>query len=138
MRSISATVAFSLLASVAIGGLSGTYTIKPGGGGDFISLQAAGEALTGSGMSGNCVFEIYGDTQSAQCSVGSVAGSGSWTTTFRPGPGANPVLWTGEFSAGSYHNVKVESLGFDVAWLTLGAVSGWRISGCGLMSISRL
>jgi len=130
MRNIAATVAFGLLASLAMGGMSGTYTIKPGGGGNFLSLFAAGEALDSLGMSGNCIFEVYGDTQYANCYVGPVAGSESWTTTFRPGPGASPVLLGGEFSAGGCHNVKVENLEFMAARVTVYGVSGWRISRC--------
>ena len=129
MRSIALTVAFSLLASVAMGGLSGTYTIKPGGGGNFLSLFAAGEALDSLGMSGNCIFEVYGDTQYASCYLGPVAGSESWTTTFRPGPGQSPVLLTGDF-AGSCDNVKVEDLEFMSARVTVSGVSGWRIRHC--------
>ena len=129
MRGMTATIVFSLLASVAIGGMSGTYTIKPGGGGDFLTLEAAGEALESLGMSGNCVFEIYGDTLSAWFTAYGVAGSDSWTTTFRPGPGADPVILGYEFR-GILDNVKIENLRFIGAYITIQGCSGWRISGC--------
>jgi len=130
MRSMTAAIAFSLLASVAIGGLSGTYTIKPGGGGDFLSLFAAGEALVDSGVSGNCIFEIYGDTLDGWFGAWGVTGSDSWTTTFRPGPGANPVILGSQFYGEGYHNVKIERLRFLGTWITVSGCSGWRISGC--------
>lgn len=130
MRSMTATIVFSLLASVAIGGLSGTYTIKPGGGGDFPSLYAAGEALVDSGISGNCVFEIFGDTLDGSFGAWGVSGSDSWTTTFRPGSGASPVILGNEFYGEGYHNVKIESLRFLCTWITISGCSGWRISGC--------
>jgi len=135
VRSMTATIVMSLLASVAIGGLSGTYTIKPEGGGDYLSLYAAGVALTDSGMSGNCVFEIYGDTLEGRFGGEKVAGSETWTTTFRPGPGADPLLLDGQFYGGWYHNVKIENLRFEHVWFTMGPASGWRISGCRFASI---
>ena len=130
MRGMTATIVFSLLASVAIGGMSGTYTIKPAGGGDFLTLYAAGEAIDSLGMSGNCVFEIYGDTLPGPFYADGVSGSDSWTTTFRPGPGEDPVILGDEFRCASFHNVKIENLRFLTAYMTIAGSSGWRISGC--------
>jgi hypothetical protein len=130
MRSIAVIVAFGLLASIAIGGLSGTYTIKPGGGGDFLSLDAAGQALDSAGMSGDCVFEIYGDTLYGTFLADGVAGSDSWTTTFRPGSGASPVILSDEFACAGYDNVKIESVRILTTYITTSGCSGWRISGC--------
>jgi hypothetical protein len=129
MRSAT-TVAIGLLASVAIGGMSGTYTIKPGGGGSFLTLDAAGEALDSLGMSGNCVFEIYGDTLlSPHFLPGDVPGSESWTCTFRPGSGQHPVLLAGTFY-GFFDNVKIENLELRATQVMLSGVSGWRVSHC--------
>ena len=130
MRRIALAVTLSLVASIATGGLSGTYTIKPGGGGDFLSLYAAGEALDSAGISGDCVFEIYGDTLDGSFGADLVAGSDSWTTTFRPGPGEDPVILGDEFYGGGYHNVKIEELRFVTTWITVASCSGWRISRC--------
>jgi len=118
-----------VLTAVGFAGLNGTYTIKPDGSGDFLTLWDAGEALVDSGMSGNCVFEIYGDTLSGSFSAWNVAGSDSWMTTFRPGPEASPVILGNEFNGG-IDNVKLESLRFFRTWITIEGCSGWRISGC--------
>jgi hypothetical protein len=81
-------------------------------------------------MSGDCVFEIYGDTLDGWFGAWQVAGSDSWTTTFRPGPGASPVILGSEFYGEVYHNVKIESLRILTAYITIRGCSGWRISGC--------
>ena len=123
--------AFCLLTSVGFAGLSGLYTIKPDGGGDFISLWDAGVALMDSGITGDCVFEIYGDTLSGFFGAEHVAGSDSWTTTFRPGSGADPVIEGGDqFCGEEYDNVKLKGLRFRYAPVYVARCSGWRISGC--------
>ena len=132
MKSVVVMIAFGLLASVAVAGLSGTYTIKPAGGGDFQSIYEASNALDSVGMSGNCVFEVYGDSQDGNCYLNQTASSDSWTTTFRPGPGAHPVFFEGSFDASGYDNVKIESLTFAFVRITASSCSGWRISGCSI------
>ena len=130
MRGITLAVTLGLLVTIAMGGMSGTYTIKPGGGGNFLTLDAAGQALDSLGMSGNCVFEIYGDTLvTPQFSAYSVPGSETWTCTFRPGSGQNPVLFAGTFY-GFFNNVKIENLELRATQVMLSGVSGCRVSQC--------
>jgi hypothetical protein len=110
-------LAFCLPVSAGLAGMSGTYTIKPDGTGDFLS--------------GNCVFELYGDTLSGFFAADEVAGSDSWATTFRPGPGQSPVIAGGtEFYGNLYYNVKLESLRFFRSPITAVNCAGWRISRC--------
>jgi len=122
--------AVCLLAAAGLAGLSGTYTIKPDGTGDFLSLWDASETIDSAGLSGNCVFELYGDTLSGAFAADEVVGSEFWTTTFRPGPGASPIITGEQFLTGVYHNVKLDSLWFHRAPITAENSSGWRISGC--------
>ncbi|MFN2430653.1 MAG: CARDB domain-containing protein, partial [Cryomorphaceae bacterium] len=68
--------------------LSGSYSVSPGGGGDFSSLSDAAEALNSSGMSGNVtlqlsnglyeeqvLFEIPGQTESQLLTIESASGN---------------------------------------------------------------
>ena len=124
-----------LAVSLALGGMSGTYTIKPDGSGDFRTIYEAGTTLSDSGLSGDCVFEVYGDTLDASLILSDVAGSGTWTTTFRPGPGEHPVLAGGVMGVFGTHRLKVEDLDlFDVG-ANMRGCDGFRISGCRLTSV---
>jgi hypothetical protein len=129
MRRISLTLTLGLLASIAAGGMSGIYTIKPHGGGDFWSLVSVSDALESLGMSGNCVFELYDTITQDQFYTMHVTGSESYTTTFRPGPGENVLVDATAFY-GFINNVKVESLRFQGGHLEMGGCSGWRIHAC--------
>jgi hypothetical protein len=128
MRQLSLAVA--LFASVAAAGMSGTYTIKPDGSGDFRTIYEAGFALGDSGLSGDCVFEVYGDTVPADVLLDGVPGSDSCRTTFRPGPGARPVLASGVFRAAGTHNLKLDGLEFFDAGLAFVGCNGLRVGGC--------
>ncbi len=123
-------LAIGCLLSAVYAGLSGNYTIKPDGTGDFVSLYLAGEALTDSGISGDCVFEVFGDTLDATCDARYVAGSDSWTTTFVPGAGETPVLTGGGFRAIDFGHVRLRDLHFFLARVVADNSDGWRISGC--------
>lgn len=118
-----------------LAGLHGTYTIKPDGSGNFRTLYEAAGALNDSGVAGDCVFEVYGDTLDANATLDMVAGSDSCTITFRPGPGEHPVLTGGRLVAGATDNLKVEGLEFRFAGVVARRCSGLRISGCRLTGI---
>ncbi len=122
-------------ASLALGGMSGTYTIKPDSTGDFVTVYQASIALCDSGLSGDCVFEVYGDTLAADAILDAVAGSDSWTTTFRPGPGEHPLVADGIFEVGSTHNLKVEDLDLLAFGAALSGCRGFRVSGCRLTDV---
>ena len=92
---LSSVLLLAVLVGSATGGLSGTYIIRSDGSGDFLNLYHAGSVLRDSGLSGNVVLELYGDTLDSYMIASSVAGSDTWTTTIRPGPGESPVLADG-------------------------------------------
>ncbi|MBM3315570.1 hypothetical protein FJY71_07005, partial [candidate division WOR-3 bacterium] len=129
------SLALFTCASLALAGMSGTYTIKSDGSGDFLSIYEAGNTLSDSGLSGDCVFELYGDTLEAAAILDAVAGSDTWTTTFRPGPGEHTVVADGMFLVGSTHNLKLESLDLFAFGAALSGCRGFRLSGCRLSEV---
>lgn len=133
-RIIATLVAGIVLATAAHAGLSGTYAIKPDGSGDFRYLYEAASALADSGLSGDCVLELYGDTAPYGADFIQSPGASVWTTTIRPGPGQHPTC-DDFIEIQEFHNLKVEGLTFFGYGLKLEDCSGFRLSHCRLSAV---
>ena len=77
--------------------LSGTYTIRAGGGGNYFSFTEAVNTLISQGVSGPVIFEVYNGTYAEQ--VGGAGGipaisgaSGTNTITFREAAGQSATI----------------------------------------------
>jgi hypothetical protein len=124
-----------LLPAVAHSRLSGTYTVKQDSTGDFVDLEHVGYLLTDSGICGDCVFELYGESLSiAWFYLGEVPGSDSWSITFRPGPGQTPVLYDGDLHADGTGHLRFEDLEFASVAILMEYCNGCRISRCSIHS----
>jgi parallel beta-helix repeat protein len=116
-RKTSLTVLLVLLAAgMAVAQMSGTYTVKKDGTGDFTSVYAAGQALSSQKTNGNVVIEIYeGVYNDGYVYLYQVNQSRPQDTIyFRPAPGANVTVGNGSSSYTFYiyytNNVKIENL----------------------------
>jgi len=122
--------AFCVLTSVGVAGMSGTYTIKSDGTGDFLDFQSAAHALADSGMSGDCVFEAYTGSYPYGVGLGNVPGNDSWSITFRAAAGEHPVVAGDAFNCESLNRLALEDLTFEYAWPSFGSCRDCRITNC--------
>ena len=116
------------LASVALAGMSGTYTVKPDGTGDFLGFWEAGESLMTYGISGDCVFEAYnGNCRWMELAV---VATDTFTLTFRPAEGQDSAR-AEMFEITATNNVKVTGLEFlEDEFIIVRHSAGMRIEGC--------
>jgi hypothetical protein len=124
-----------LLTSVGFAGLSGLYTIKPDGSGDFPDFQQAAGALVDSGMSGDCIFEAYTGHYASGLILGAVMGNDTWSITFRGAPGERPVFAEESFLCGGLNRLAIENLTFEYAWPSFSSCRDCRITNCRFMPI---
>jgi len=85
-------VVTGLCAGLALAGLSGTYTVKPQGGGDFTYLWEVNAALMDSGLSGDCVFLMDSGDYSGREGIGPEDLRDTFLLTFRAAPGQHVVI----------------------------------------------
>jgi len=118
MRRKSRPVAFFLLlgAGFALAQMSGTYTVKKDGTGNFTSVYAAGQALSSRKTGGNVVIEIYeGVYAEGHVYLDNVNDHRPQDTiTFRPAPGAKVTVASPGYSSAFFgyytDNVKIRDL----------------------------
>ena len=120
--------------------LNGPYTVKPGGGGSFLTLSVAQSSLTVNGMSGPVTINVYSGTYSEafHLTAGSIAGSQTYPLTIQAAPGqavtvqgtggeANVVLAQGVFSRLTIASMTLAGEVGDTVYLN--GVSSATISG---------
>jgi len=123
-------LAVSCSLSAVFAGLSGTYTIKPDGSGDFPDFQSAANALVDSGISGDCIFEAYTGYYNYGVDLYDVPGSDSWSITFRRAAGEQPVIAEEAFNCAGLNRLTLENLTFEYAWPTFVDCRDCRITNC--------
>lgn len=107
-------IASGLATGMAIAQYAGTYTIDPNAQ-KFRSFREVADSLNLYGVSGPCVFEaVGGTTYTGQTTLTNVAGSGSYSITFRPKPGEIVFIDASGaqqgFKISGTHNVILEGL----------------------------
>jgi len=123
--------AFCLLISVGFAGLSGTYTIRPDGSGDFASFHEACVVLGDSGLSGDVVFDAYtGDYSDGPIGLGSIAGNDSLSITFRAAEGEAPAMVNSYVECSAVKRVAICDIAFNGCYMAFDRCSGCRLSGC--------
>jgi len=102
-------------AGVAMAGLSGTYTVKPQGGGDFASLGELADTIYAVGLSGDCVFLVdSADYSSDWFEIADTPPSDTFVVTIKPAPGQH-VWYDGRGWGFGYTQVRIKIVGFDFA-----------------------
>ncbi len=122
---------------VALGQMSGTYTIKPTGG-DFPSFVAAAAALKSQGVGGDCRFVAYSGTYTGSVVLRNIA-VGSFSIVFCAAPGESVTIEAGAlyaFRVDTTRNVTIEGLrvrgasGTNSATIRFYRSSGGRVKDC--------
>jgi len=140
------TLVLLLAGAAALRGepLSGTYTIKRDGSGDFYTFIAAGSAMVTRGIGGDVVFEADSGTYNDGIVDMRGANTAGHKVTFRPAPGhsveigsaGGAAVFLADGNLGATHNVKIEHLTFidcsTGGWPTyaVNRLNGWRVSEC--------
>jgi len=122
---------FLLFAGVAMAGLSGTYTVKPQGGGDFVSLHALTDTLFAVGMSGDCEFLVdSGDYSFDLFDIADLPRPDTFAATIKPAPGQH-VWYNGRSWDFAWTQTRIKVIGFDFA-----PGVGMSIVDCGRASVT--
>jgi len=106
--------------TIATGGpMSGVYTVKQAGGGDFTSLSGALYALALRGFGGSVQFDVYNGTYTGMYSLNGIGNGANWLT-FRTYPGQSATL---DAQGNSYNwymlaNKRVRIQGFKMTGAT--------------------
>jgi hypothetical protein len=87
------------------GPMSGVYTIKQAGGGDFSSITAAISALALRGFGGNVQFDVYNGTYTGTYNLYGIGNGSNWLT-FRSYPGQSATCDAGGNSYNWYLNAN--------------------------------
>lgn len=122
---------------LALGQMSGTYTIKPMGG-DFPSFVAAAAALKSQGVGGDCRFVAYSGTYAGSVVLRNIA-VGNFSVVFCAAPGESVTVEAGAlyaFRVDTTRNVTIEGLrvrgasGTNSATIRFYRSSGGRVKDC--------
>jgi hypothetical protein len=106
-------VVTGLCAGLALAGLSGTYTVKPQGGGDFTYLWEVNAALMDSGLSGDCVFLLDSGDYSGREGIWQENLNDSFLLTFRAAPGQHAVISSRDWGfRGNVQRLELDGLEF--------------------------
>jgi hypothetical protein len=109
-------VVTGLCAGLALAGLSGTYTVKPQGGGDFTYLWEVNAALMDSGLSGDCVFLMDSGDYSGQEGIWQQDLRDTFLLTFRAAPGQHVVINSQDWGfTGNVQRLELDGLEFGPA-----------------------
>jgi parallel beta-helix repeat protein len=105
------------------GPMSGVYTVKQAGGGDFTTLSSAVYALAIRGFAGNVQFDVYNGTYTGMYNLYGMANGNYWLT-FRVYPGQSVTL---DATGNSYNfymlaNKRVKIQGFRMTGATTAGV----------------
>jgi hypothetical protein len=97
------------------GPMSGVYTVKQAGGGDFSTLSAAVYALAVRGFAGSVQFDVYNGTYTGMYNLFGM-GNGNYWLTFRVFPGQSVTLDAAGNSYNFYMNAnkRVKIQGFKM------------------------
>ncbi|HTW93126.1 MAG TPA: right-handed parallel beta-helix repeat-containing protein [bacterium] len=125
------------------GPMSGVYTIKQAGGGDFTSVTQAVYALAVRGFAGAVQFDVYNGTYTGSVNLYGLANGTNWLT-FRVYPGQSATLDAGGDAYNFYmlRNKRVRITGFRMTGSTTygiymyGVTSVSPYDGCDTCSIS--
>jgi hypothetical protein len=125
--------------------MSGTYTIKPDGTGDFLSPYLASQALSSRTTGGNVTFIIYPGTYSDgylylySCNQSRPQD----TITFKPAPGAKPVIVsTTSYAVYGYYTNNVKLLDLELRCSSSyglymgGYCDNWKVENCIVRAVS--
>jgi hypothetical protein len=122
--------------------MSGTYTVKKDGSGDFTSLVAATNRLQTSGLAGRCSIVVYsGVYNDGIISLQNVPGASTYQTFIIAPPGEMATLMGGTnsytFQVYNTNNVKIKNFnitgptgGSYVIYNGSGSCNNWRFEGC--------
>ena len=120
---------------VAMAGLSGTYTVKPQGGGNFASFTELTDTLAARGISGDCIFLIdSGDYAGNNFFISAQPVSDTFVVTVMPAPGQH-VVYNGHNWGFDLLETPIRVRVFDIVFAYGSGVSinysmGARIQGC--------
>jgi hypothetical protein len=126
------TLSFLFTVCFALAGMSGTYTIKPDGSGDFRAFYEAAESLTSQGVSGDCEFIAYTGTYHEHVILSELINNHTYTLTFRPAEGESVTITYGGFECEFVDRLRFTGLVFDDAdyGIELRRCNGCRIEAC--------
>ncbi|MFO7638553.1 MAG: right-handed parallel beta-helix repeat-containing protein [bacterium] len=98
-------------ATVALGQMSGTYTIKPSGG-DFANHVDAATALRNDGVSGPCTLEMYTGTYTGQAQLSNISTTPTNHIIFKAAAGESPAVTNSSYPWHIYYtnNVTIDGI----------------------------
>ncbi len=115
MRQTATLLVLLMLAGIAAAQpMSGTYTVKPDGSGNFLTVMAAGDAVRTRGVVGPVIIDIYSGIyqQTSYVNLSTVPGADSVPITFRAATGQDVTIQSTSYAFYGYNtnNIRIEGL----------------------------